>query len=142
MAKPLTNSRRHRQSGHALLEAALVAAPLLILILGIFDIGQMLYIQQTLSERVRAAARYGAVHSTDLPAVQNMVLYGDPRPSGAPFLGLKPADVQVARQGRGTPDDRLQITVSGWRHTVLTPFFAGSRDTRSLSASIPVESAE
>ncbi|MBL8215529.1 MAG: pilus assembly protein [Bryobacterales bacterium] len=138
-------SRRHRrprQSGHAMLEAALVIVPLLALLLGIFDVGQMLYLQQTLTERVRAAARFGAVHAADLPAVQNMVLYGSPRPAGNAILGLRPADVHVTREGQGTAEDRIRITVSGMRYSLIAPLLAGARDLRSVSATLPVESAE
>ncbi len=134
--------RRPRQSGHAMLEASLVIVPLLAILLGIFDAGQMLYIQQTLTERVRAAARYGAVHAADLPAVRNMVLYGDPRPTGNAIPGLRPTDVQVIREGQGTAEDRIQVTVSGMRYSLITPLLAGTRDLRQVSATLPVESPE
>lgn len=135
-------SRRPRQSGHAMLETGLVIVPLLAILLGIFDVGQMLYVQQTLTERVRAAARYGAVHAADLPAVRNMVLYGATRPAGTAILGLRPTDVLVIREGQGTAEDRIRITVSGLRYSLITPLLAGTRDLRSVSATLPVESAE
>jgi Flp pilus assembly protein TadG len=137
---------RNRRAGHALLETAFVLLPLLITFIGIFDVGQVLYLHQTAAERVRAAARYGAIHYQHADAIRNVVLYGSPASptaAGAPaFLGLSPANVAVTRLGAGTAEHRLQITVSGLRYATFTPFFAGLKTMRSVSASIPVEAVD
>ena len=52
------------------------------LMIGTLDFGQFLYLHQSLTERARAAARYGAVHSYDYPgdAIKNFAVYNDPAP--------------------------------------------------------------
>lgn len=56
---------RKAQSGQAMLESALVLVMFLVVLIGIVDMGQFLYFHQSLTERARAAARYGAVGTDD-----------------------------------------------------------------------------
>ena len=59
-----------------MLETAFIFTVLIMMLLGIFDFGRVLYVQQALVERARASARYGAVHNPDdTTAITNRVLY-------------------------------------------------------------------
>lgn len=63
--------------GQALLEFALVAPLLLILIIGLFDIGRLVYINNALAEAAREGARFGAVQgrsATAQDAIRSEVL--------------------------------------------------------------------
>src|SRR6267154_390863 len=54
---------RNNRRGQALVESALTLIIFLPVLIGIADFGQFLYLHQTLSDRARAAARWGAVHT-------------------------------------------------------------------------------
>src|SRR5207247_7845746 len=71
---------RKTQHGQAMLESALVLLLLLVVLIGIVDMGQFLYFHQSLTERARAAARYGAVNTYSSPglAIQNVAIYNNP----------------------------------------------------------------
>ena len=49
-------------SGQALVETALVLPLLLLLIVGLFDVGRALWLSNTLATAVREGSRYGVVH--------------------------------------------------------------------------------
>src|SRR3954454_10166914 len=70
--------RSGRRRGQSLLENALVLIVLATFLIGILDFGQFLYFHQSLTERARAAARYGAVNPTDTIGIQNVAVYNDP----------------------------------------------------------------
>ena len=70
---------RKSQRGQALVESGLVLLVFLPVFIGIMDFGQFLYLNQTLWERTRVAARYGAAAKfTDGSAVVNVAIYNDP----------------------------------------------------------------
>ncbi len=121
----------------------MVTLVLLITVIGIFDMCQIFFVCQTLTERVTNAARWAAVHSYDPAAVTNLVLYRDTSaPSGDPpgIFGLTASMVSVTRLSAGTDDDRVVVAVSGYPYKVFTPLIAGTLPTtRPIQVSIPYE---
>ncbi len=101
--------------GQSLVESALVLAAFLGLVLGIVDVGQLLFERQTLAERVHQAARWGAMHPYDTRAIRNVVLYGTAQPGSEarPVLGLASDAVQVANPGCPGTDCRVTVAISG-----------------------------
>ena len=100
------NRRKKRQGGNLLLEAALTMVTFTVLLLGVFDVGQLLFAQETITKRSRDAVRYASVSSwtsDNITAVKNMVVYGTTSPSQgqAGFFGLTASNVSVTRP---TPD--------------------------------------
>src|SRR5260370_41079602 len=70
---------RKNQRGQALVESGLVMLVFLPVFIGIMDFGQFLYLNQTLWERTRVAARYGATGpDTDRSSIVNMAIYNYP----------------------------------------------------------------
>jgi hypothetical protein len=59
-----------------MIEGALVTLILAVVLIGIFDLGLVLFIHQTFATRVRSAVRYGVVNTYDPIVITNMVLYG------------------------------------------------------------------
>jgi Flp pilus assembly protein TadG len=106
----------HKQKGQALVESALTLVVLLALFIGVFDIGVILFVHQTLIDRARTAVRWGVVNAYDQTAVQNLVLYGATTPGNGqtPSFGLTAANVVVSRPAAdvGLPEDRINVTVS------------------------------
>jgi hypothetical protein len=99
----------------------------LAIFLGMIEVGEILYIHQTLVERTRSAVRWGAVNawdSTDSPTeITNMVLYGTTTPadSATPIFGLASSNVTVTRpQPDYSAADRVVVSVSGYSLTFFT----------------------
>ena len=107
--------KRNRQSGGTLLESVLTLMVFLALFLGVFDIGEMFFVHQTLTDRARNAARWGAVNAFDATSMRNLVLYGATAPASgqAASFGLAASNVTVTRPAAsvGTPEDRVVVTI-------------------------------
>ncbi|MCU1236896.1 MAG: TadE family protein [Candidatus Solibacter sp.] len=127
--------------GSAMVELSLVGTLFFALLIGIMDMGQFLFLQQAMVERVRTAARWGAVTDpSNTSAIQNMVLYLQPATpvNGTASFGLTRAMVSVSTADSGTDDYRLIIRVSGYSYNLLTPYLAGSYKGVPISMSVPL----
>jgi hypothetical protein len=105
------------------------------------DFGQFLFIQQAMVERVRAAARWGAVTDPrNSDAIRNMVLYLQPSVpvNGTASFGLTTAMVSVSTADVGTDNYRLVVQVSGYSYMVLSPYLAGSYRGAPITVSVPL----
>ena len=54
--------RSSRERGSAMVESALIMLVAMMVIIATFDFGQFLFMHQTLAEKARLAARYGALN--------------------------------------------------------------------------------
>ena len=138
---------RHKlgsRRGSTILESGLVLSALLLLIIGTLDIGRILFMHQTLTERARNAVRYGAARSYDFTKIQNMVLYNTATPGtgSQAVFGLATSNVVVSKLTgtTGTPD-RLVIRITGWTYTVLMPYIAGNFVTPDIVTTLTMETA-
>ena len=95
--------KRHRQKGGSMLESVLTLVVFLALFFGVFDVGEMLFVHQTLTDRARNAARWGAVNTYDATSITNLVLYNATTPAEGQHNGLAPRCQR--RPARG-PRDR------------------------------------
>jgi Flp pilus assembly protein TadG len=121
----------------------LIFLPMLI---GIMDFGQFLYFHQSLSERTRAAARYGAVHTFDTTAIANVAIYNDPAgaANGAkailPYLNRNAGSdgaVTVTLTDATTDDARIRVTITNYPyHFLILPT---SISKRTVSDTEPYE---
>lgn len=137
-------SQRGRRRGQALLESALVTLVFVVLLVGVIDVGQFLFVHQTLVERGRNALRYGVVRPFDANAIRNMVLYNQPSgPSGGQavpgIFGLTPSMVSVTRQDATFNEDRIVVTISDYPFRFLTPLIAGLARGKPITVSLPYE---
>ena len=121
--------KRNRQRGGTLLESVLTLMVFLALFIGVFDIGEMLFVHQTLTDRARNAARWGAVNTFDATSMQNLVRYGATAPAAGQTasFGLTPSNVTVTRPTAsiGTPEDRVVVTII-YPITLLSVFMGQS----------------
>ncbi len=131
----MKSSRKSRR-GSLFVESACVLLVFLTILIGTLDVGQLLFLHSSLTERVRAAARYGAVNSYDQTSVENMVLYSQPTipVTGSPAFELSRSMVSVSRQDAGTSEDRVVVTVSGFPVHFFTPWIAGISQGLSITA--------
>ena len=58
----MTLPHRERDRGQALIEMALMLPVLVLLLVGVFDLGRAVWLSNTLATAVREGSRYGVVH--------------------------------------------------------------------------------
>lgn len=107
-----------KRAGQSLVESAFVLAAFMGLLVGIGTAGESLFVRQTLADRARVAARWGALNNYDPAAIQRVVLFGTdaPSPGQVAFLGLTPAAIQVSNPG--CPGAACRVSVSIPAHGV------------------------
>ena len=141
-------NRNHRRSrtkrGGALLEAGLIFVLGISLMIGLFDVGQMMFIHQTVIERTREAARWATVNPFDSTKVTNMVLYGSPTAgtAGTELFNMSASKVSVSHTGSGSMSDNISLTVSGYTYllfsaTIVNAFWPRTRNSSAPSAQRP-----
>ncbi|HET8550574.1 MAG TPA: TadE family protein [Bryobacteraceae bacterium] len=136
------------EAGSAMVESALILMIFVSTLLAVVDFGQFLFFHQVLTERVRNAARMGALNWTrgcHEDCVKNLVVYD--RPSGETYNGI--AVPRLTRQSvTVTPpdasfDSRVTVTVSNYSYAVFNPWLTttnGGKRIRPITASAPIES--
>ena len=141
---------RLHQKGQALLEGSLILFLFLVFFIGTIDFGQFLYFHQSLTERARAAVRYGAVNPADRTGIQNVAVYNDPAGTVNGAAALVPnftTDmVTVCLPGDGScsdsstgPDWRVTVTISGYQMTTFNLFMPKAFSNQPITASLPSE---
>lgn len=131
-----------RERGQALVESALIMLIFLSFLIGTMDFGQFLFFHQSLVERARAAARYGAINPTDSTGTRNVAVYNMPAPANgaSPILGgLTTAMVSVVSSDPSTPEARITVTITGYPFTILSPYIAGSYTVKPVVATMASE---
>ncbi len=140
---PIRRPHPH-QRGQALVESALSILVFITMMIGVIDLGQMIYFQQSLVERTRAAARYGSISPSQTAAIRNVAIYGNPNPpeGATPVLpGLTQSMVTVETFGVGTVSPRITISISGYPINFVTPGIAGAVQARRITITYPIETA-
>ena len=131
-----------------MVETALLLLVFLTTLIGILDFGQVLYFHQSLVERARAAARYGAVCYGFTPTpctatdIQNVAVYNSATISGSPVAvlpGLTTSMVNVQDLGNNTPAARVMVTISGYPINFISPYIAQQFNNRPVIVSITAE---
>jgi Flp pilus assembly protein TadG len=125
------------ERGQALVETALVLPLLLLLIVGLFDIGRAIWLSNTLATAVREGSRYGVVHGA---------LSGSPTGPGSATYTAPNTDTAITTQVRsyaaGVPNNltvqstwpdgnayrgsRIVVTASFPFTPILSQVFLGS----------------
>jgi Flp pilus assembly protein TadG len=135
-------ARTSRRRGSGLVESALVTVAFLAVLMGIFDLAQILIVRHTFVERVRAAARYGAVRPNDTAGIRNIVLYGQTTaPGGSSYgiFGLNSAMVTVNRSNVGTTEEQITVSIVNYPYRLYSPWIGGVLTAAPVTATIPVE---
>jgi Flp pilus assembly protein TadG len=135
-------ARRNPRRGQAIVETCLVLLTLILMIVGVMDFGQFLFLHEALVDRARTGARYAAVNPYDATAIQNIVVYNNATaPDGATtgLFGLKPSYVTVTpTPSTGTPT-YVQVKISGYPMHFISPFLTKSYTHRPILATRQTE---
>ena len=147
---PDQNSRgRRRQRGSTFVESGLIFLVFAFMMVGAFDFGQFLFVQQALVDRARFAARWGAVgivngtiSPNDTSPIQNMVLYNQsatPTDGRSGIFNLTTANVPLpTTPGSGTDDYRLVVGISGYQYNYAILGHFLSTNGPAISVSVPL----
>jgi hypothetical protein len=133
-------SRARNQAGQSLVESALILTAFMGLLLGVAGIGQLLFVRQTLADRARIAARWGALNRYDPAAIRRIVLYGtaDPAPGQSAFFDLKPTAVDVSNPGCPGAACRVSVAIPEQGIRSVEPMESSAQvPTERLAASKP-----
>ena len=130
-------NRRQRCAGTALVETALTLGLYTAVVFSIFDYGYVMYMHQTMANRVQAAARYGSLNPTDTTGMKNVVLYNSATGSGTGIFGITTSNVTATRTGSGTTSDRITVTLTSFTYPMISPGFSGT--AKAISSTLPVE---
>ena len=106
-------TQARKQAGQSLVESALILGAFMGLLLGMTGLGQSLFVQQTLADRARIAARWGALNRYDPAAIRRVVLFGtaDPARGETAFFGLTPSAVDVSNPGCPGAACRVSVAI-------------------------------
>lgn len=69
----MIKNNRTLQSGQSMIEFGLVAIVFILLVLGVFDLGRVVFYYSNLSNAAREGARYGAVHPDDMTGITDTI---------------------------------------------------------------------
>jgi Flp pilus assembly protein TadG len=121
--------KRDGRRGSTILEPALVLPAFLFMLIGTLDIGRLMFMHQTLTERARNAVRWGATHTYSETNIRNKFLYNTSTPADGAraMFGLGTSNVVVSRTvGASGAPDRLTLRITGWSYRFLSPHLARS----------------
>ena len=134
--------KKYSERGQSLVETGLVLLVFLMMLIGIIDFGQVLYFHESLVERARAAARYGAIHPTDSTGITNMALYNTataPSPANPILYGMTSAMVDVQNPDINTAAARVVVTISNYPINFISPYIAQSFHNRPVMVAMSSE---
>ena len=134
---PIPRSQNRR--GVTMIESALTLSLLLFVLIGIVDIGTVLFTYQGLVQRAHAGARYAIVNTYDEAKIKNVVAYGDPD-GGSSILGLHPEMVEVVYENIDNQNARIVVAIGDYPIRLFTPFVAGSFNLPPILAVLTTES--
>lgn len=119
------DSRRERSNdrGATLLEFALVATVFLTVMFGVIEFGRCLWTHNALSDAARRGARYAVNHpESDVSAVQNVAVYGDPSGGTKPLVdNLTTDNVAVKYSNYKLGEGTVSVSITGYQFTFAVP---------------------
>ncbi len=127
-----------------MVESSIILLLFMVIFVGILDMGQIFFFHNFLNDRVRAGARYAVVHTYDPATIKNVVAYNAtkaPDDGGPGLFGLDPSMVEVNRYDAGTPDDRIEVSVSSFTMHLISPWLMRDFTPGPFRAVMPIESA-
>ncbi len=126
-----------------MMESALIMLIFVPVLIGVADFGQLIYFHSSLTERARAAARYGAVHTySDGSAIKNVAVYDNDSPANGtnPLLpGLTVGIVTATLDDAGTDSARITVTISNFPFSFISGFMSRSTWYKTVIATEPYE---
>ena len=125
-----------------MVESSIILVLLMVVFIGIMDMGQVLFFHHFLNDRVRTGVRYAIVHTYDATTIKNVVAYNTTTGDGtAGLFGLTPGMVQVNRYDAGTPNDRIEVKIDAFTMHFVSPCLMREFTPGPFRAVMPLEGA-
>ena len=142
MMKPITPIR-NKERGATLLEFAIGATVLCTVMFGALEFGRALWVHNALTDAARRGARYAILHrSSDVDAVKNVVVYGDPAGGTKPLVtDLSSANVAVNYSNFGLEGGTVSVSITGYQFKFLVPLVSGAISMPNYQTTLTGESA-
>ena len=134
-SRPRSSSRLGGESGQAMVESALVFGLFLTMLIGMLEIGRAVWVYETLTQAVRAGARFAMMHGARNPAggettptsyVEAMV------ESSAPGLDPDALTVAVTWTPDGEPGSSVEVVATYPVQLIAAPLFSDGNGSFSI----------
>lgn len=125
-----------------MLESALVLLAFLAIIIGAMDFAQFMYYHQSLAARLTAGADWAARHEFNETSIKNFVMYNNPAPpaNARPIIArMQASQISARLLNADTAEARVELSISNFPYTVLSPWISGTYVARTLTARMPHE---
>ena len=138
-----TMRQRRDERGATLLEFAIGATVFLTAMFAVIEFGRALWTHNALADAARRGARYAVNHpASDVAAVKNVVVYGDPAGGSKTLVdNLTTANVQVQYTGFGLGDGTVSVSITGYKFQFIIPIVGTTISMPSYTTTLTGENA-
>jgi len=135
MTKSSSRQAKSHERGQSLIEFAFMSVVILILMLGIFDLGRAYFTYLALQDAAGEGASFGSVYPTQVTGSDANNITYRVRNSAPTGLLVDLQNAQVSVQTTGTePGDQITVTVTT-DYQLLTPFVGSIVGSQTLPLS-------
>ena len=115
--------KKSTERGATLLEFAIGATVFLTAMFAVIEFGRALWTHNALADAARRGARYAVNHQqSDVAAVRNVVVYGDPAGGAKPLVdNLSTANVRVQYSGFGLGSGTVSVSITNYQFQFVVP---------------------
>lgn len=144
------NKDRQRRQGVTMVEGAIVLGVLFMLVLGMLDLGIMIFRQHVLSVATRHASRNASLHGSKAvvpwgPATVGPVAASNtgqiPTAVRPQLYGMKPAEVTVTVEwpdGINEPGAKVRVTLSSPYQPIIASLFGTASRQLTVTSIVPI----
>lgn len=139
----LTMKKRRGERGATLLEFAIGATVFLTAMFAVIEFGRALWTHNALSDAARRGARYAVNHqATDVAAVKNVVVYGDPAGGTTPLVNnLTTTNVQVQYSSFGLGAGTVSVSITDYKFQFIIPIVGTTISMPNYTTTLTGENA-
>jgi Flp pilus assembly protein TadG len=138
-----STKNRRDERGATLLEFAIGATVFLTAMFAVIEFGRALWTHNALSDAARRGARYAVNHPvSDVAAVQNVVVYGDPAGGSKPVVNdLTTANVQVQYSNFGLGAGTVSVSITNYKFNFIIPIVGKTISMPNYNTTLTGENA-
>lgn len=135
--------KRKNERGATLVEFAIGATVFLIAMFAVIEFGRLLWTHNALADAARRGARYAVIHkASDVAAVKNVVVYGDPAGGSKPVVAnLTTGNVQVEYPSFGVGAGSVSVKIDGYEFNFVIPIIGTKIAMPNYATTLTGESA-
>jgi Flp pilus assembly protein TadG len=139
----LQMKKRRGERGATLVEFAIGATVFLTAMFAVIEFGRALWTHNALSDAARRGARYAVNHqATDVDAVKNIVVYGDPAGGAKPLVdNLTTGNVQVQYSSFGLGAGTVSVSITNYKFQFIIPIVGTTISMPNYTTTLTGENA-